>query len=75
MSKTSARENRLGDEVSPYLLQHAGNPVAWQPWGEAAFAAAAREGKPQERVDLVGWQRLQRLIANEPRAAVGDLRL
>ena len=46
MSKTSARENVLKDEVSPYLLQHADNPVAWQPWGDAAFAAAAKEGKP-----------------------------
>ncbi len=46
MSKTSARKNRLGDEVSPYLLQHADNPVAWQPWGEAAFAAAVEESKP-----------------------------
>ena len=46
MSENPVRENRLGDEVSPYLLQHADNPVAWQPWGEAAFAAAAREGKP-----------------------------
>ena len=46
MGKNSKRENVLKDEVSPYLLQHAANPVAWQPWGEAAFAAAAEEGKP-----------------------------
>ncbi len=38
--------NRLIDETSPYLLQHAHNPVDWYPWGEEAFAAAKREGKP-----------------------------
>ena len=38
--------NRLADETSPYLLQHAGNPVDWYPWGEEAFARARREGKP-----------------------------
>ena len=32
--------NRLANETSPYLLQHADNPVDWQPWGEAAFAEA-----------------------------------
>lgn len=38
--------NRLIDEKSPYLLQHAHNPVDWRPWGEEAFEAAAKEGKP-----------------------------
>lgn len=38
--------NRLIDEKSPYLLQHAHNPVDWFPWGEAAFAAARKENKP-----------------------------
>ncbi len=38
--------NRLADETSPYLLQHAHNPVDWWPWGEAAFAVARAEGKP-----------------------------
>ncbi|MGA3205926.1 MAG: thioredoxin domain-containing protein, partial [Bryobacteraceae bacterium] len=38
--------NRLGSEKSPYLLQHANNPVDWYPWGEEAFAKAARENKP-----------------------------
>lgn len=38
--------NRLIHEKSPYLLQHARNPVDWYPWGEAAFARARREGKP-----------------------------
>jgi uncharacterized protein YyaL (SSP411 family) len=38
--------NRLASETSPYLLQHAENPVEWLPWGEAAFERARREDKP-----------------------------
>jgi len=38
--------NRLGAEKSPYLLQHAANPVDWYPWGEEAFDRAAREDRP-----------------------------
>jgi len=38
--------NRLANETSPYLLQHANNPVDWYPWGDEAFAAARRTGKP-----------------------------
>jgi uncharacterized protein YyaL (SSP411 family) len=38
--------NRLAEETSPYLRQHADNPVAWQPWDEAAIEAARRAGKP-----------------------------
>jgi uncharacterized protein YyaL (SSP411 family) len=38
--------NQLASETSPYLLQHAGNPVEWLPWGEAALARARREDKP-----------------------------
>src|SRR5512144_900198 len=38
--------NRLIFATSPYLLQHAANPVDWYPWGEAAFAKAAVEDKP-----------------------------
>ncbi len=38
--------NRLSKESSPYLLQHAGNPVDWFPWGNEAFAKAAKEDKP-----------------------------
>ncbi|MEA2083724.1 MAG: thioredoxin domain-containing protein [Thermodesulfobacteriota bacterium] len=38
--------NRLIHEKSPYLLQHAGNPVNWYPWGEDAFAKAGKEKKP-----------------------------
>ena len=38
--------NRLANETSPYLLQHAHNPVDWYPWGEEAFARARAEDKP-----------------------------
>jgi uncharacterized protein len=38
--------NRLASEASPYLLQHADNPVDWYPWGEEAFAKARAEDKP-----------------------------
>jgi hypothetical protein len=38
--------NRLADETSPYLLQHADNPVDWYPWGDEAFERARSEDKP-----------------------------
>src|SRR5690348_14475136 len=38
--------NRLADETSPYLLQHAHNPVDWYPWGDEAFEKAKAEDKP-----------------------------
>ncbi|HET6978532.1 MAG TPA: thioredoxin domain-containing protein [Pyrinomonadaceae bacterium] len=38
--------NHLINETSPYLLQHANNPVDWYPWGEEAFEIARRENKP-----------------------------
>ena len=38
--------NRLANESSPYLLQHAQNPVNWFPWGDDAFAKARAEDKP-----------------------------
>ena len=38
--------NHLATETSPYLLQHAGNPVDWWPWGEPALALARRERRP-----------------------------
>ena len=41
-----ANANALVHETSPYLLQHAYNPVHWHPWGEEAFAIARREEKP-----------------------------
>ncbi|MEP7234819.1 MAG: DUF255 domain-containing protein, partial [Ignavibacteriota bacterium] len=40
------KPNRLIDEKSPYLLQHAYNPVDWYPWGDEAFEKATREKKP-----------------------------
>jgi hypothetical protein len=40
------RPNRLIHETSPYLRQHAFNPVDWYPWGEEALAAARDQGKP-----------------------------
>lgn len=39
------KPNRLINEKSPYLLQHAYNPVDWYPWGEEAFQKAQRESK------------------------------
>ena len=44
--RPSAPRNRLADETSPYLRQHAGNPVDWYPWGAEALERARREGKP-----------------------------
>ncbi len=41
-----APKNRLADETSPYLLQHAENPVEWFPWGEEALEKARAEDKP-----------------------------
>src|SRR5690242_762464 len=38
--------NRLASETSPYLLQHAENPVDWYPWGDEAFTRAREEDKP-----------------------------
>ncbi|HWN83447.1 MAG TPA: thioredoxin domain-containing protein [Candidatus Udaeobacter sp.] len=46
MSTTPHSPNRLAQEKSPYLLQHALNPVDWYPWGEAAFTKARSENKP-----------------------------
>jgi uncharacterized protein YyaL (SSP411 family) len=46
MEQKARRSNRLIAEKSPYLLQHAFNPVDWYPWGEEAFARARREDKP-----------------------------
>ena len=44
-------QNRLMHEKSPYLLQHAHNPVDWLPWGSEAFEKARRENKPIFLVD------------------------
>jgi uncharacterized protein len=42
----SMERNRLGEETSPYLLQHKDNPVHWQPWSEATLAIAKTADKP-----------------------------
>ena len=42
----SSYKNHLRNEKSPYLLQHADNPVDWYPWGDEAFEKARREDKP-----------------------------
>ena len=46
MEKGKRTPNRLINEKSPYLLQHAYNPVDWHPWGEEAFEKARQEDKP-----------------------------
>ena len=46
MGTTSNIPNQLIDEKSPYLLQHANNPVNWHPWGDEAFTKAQKEDKP-----------------------------
>ncbi len=45
-SSDTPLRNRLAHETSPYLLQHASNPVQWYPWGEEALARARTEDKP-----------------------------
>ena len=46
MGNEDKRYNLLIGEKSPYLLQHAGNPVEWYPWGDEAFERAGQEDKP-----------------------------
>ena len=46
MTTTTRIPNRLVNEKSPYLLQHAYNPVNWYPWSEEAFQKAKKENKP-----------------------------
>src|SRR5262245_44363479 len=43
---SSSPANRLAQETSPYLQQHAHNPVDWYPWGPEALEKAQRDGKP-----------------------------
>jgi len=45
-TSNSSAHNRLAQETSPYLLQHAANPVDWYPWGPEALELAKRENKP-----------------------------
>lgn len=46
MTTTNKQPNRLLQEKSPYLLQHAYNPVNWYPWNADAFKKAVAEDKP-----------------------------
>ncbi|MHA1125440.1 MAG: thioredoxin domain-containing protein [Candidatus Heimdallarchaeota archaeon] len=46
MNTSKKKQNRLINEKSPYLLQHATNPVDWYPWGPEAFEKAKKEDKP-----------------------------
>lgn len=46
MVNKKRKYNHLKDEKSPYLIQHAQNPVDWYPWGEEAFQKAKKENKP-----------------------------
>src|SRR5271156_2569283 len=46
LSDSRMPRNRLAGETSPYLLQHADNPVDWYPWGEPALARAKQENRP-----------------------------
>jgi uncharacterized protein YyaL (SSP411 family)/aryl-alcohol dehydrogenase-like predicted oxidoreductase len=46
MSSAPRHSNRLADQTSPYLLQHAHNPVDWHPWGDEALQKARAENKP-----------------------------
>ena len=46
MDPVTEHTNFLINETSPYLLQHAHNPVNWYPWGETALQKARAEGKP-----------------------------
>jgi uncharacterized protein YyaL (SSP411 family) len=46
MTNSNRVPNRLINEKSPYLLQHAHNPVDWYPWGNEAFLKAQSEDKP-----------------------------
>jgi len=43
---STVKANNLIDEKSPYLLQHAYNPINWYPWSDEAFKKAKEEDKP-----------------------------
>ncbi|XP_057767976.1 uncharacterized protein LOC130988205 [Salvia miltiorrhiza] len=54
-SKPQKHTNRLAAEHSPYLLQHAHNPVDWYPWGEEAFAEASVEKSGNSRITIIDY--------------------
>jgi uncharacterized protein YyaL (SSP411 family) len=53
--------NKLINETSPYLLQHAHNPVDWYPWGDEAFARASAEDKPVLAASVTGMPLVSRM--------------
>ena len=62
--------NLLKNETSPYLLQHAENPVHWMPWGEFAFEKAKKENKPV-LIDFTGYgcencRKMEEFVWSEP---------
>ena len=59
-------KNHLKDETSPYLLQHAKNPVEWYPWGEEAFERAKQEA--EKRAALASGEAEARRIEAQGRA-------
>lgn len=50
---STIKANNLINEKSPYLLQHANNPINWYSWGDEAFAKAKEEDKPIFFIDWV----------------------
>ncbi|WIB35589.1 DUF255 domain-containing protein [Curtobacterium sp. MCJR17_043] len=60
-------DNRLGSAVSPYLRQHATNPVDWREWGSRGVRRGARAGRPRPGVDRV------RHLPLVPRHGPGEL--
>ena len=54
MSQGHKHTNKLINESSPYLLQHAHNPVNWNPWGDEALAQAEKDIVAMERQGIVG---------------------
>lgn len=46
LRKNTVMANKLGNQSSPYLIQHAANPVDWYPWGDEAFEVAKQHNKP-----------------------------
>ena len=66
---TSGAPNRLAAESSPYLKQHAANPVDWYPWGEEALERARKEQKPHS--PLGGLLRLPLVPRHGPRVLRG----
>ena len=60
--------NRLATSTSPYLLQHASNPVDWREWGPEAFAEAERLDRPL--LISVGYAGSSRLVVKRVRCLV-----